>query len=59
MAAYRRVYHSHHLQAAKNREQLWNVRSVIEYGLPLPFYSRYSENDIVATLRFNFVKSTF
>jgi len=41
MAAYRRVYDSHHLQAdAMNRDQSSNLRSVIEYGLPLLFMLR-------------------
>jgi len=34
MAAYRRVYDSRHLQADCSA----TLRSVIEYGLPLPFY---------------------
>jgi len=42
MAAFRRVYDSHHLQA-DSREQTGissgTLRSVVEYGLPLPFYS--------------------
>ena len=39
MAAYCRVYDSHHLQAdCQNRDQLRNpIRSVIECGLSLPF----------------------
>jgi len=40
MAAYRRVYDSHHLQADLPRTGISSgtLRSVIEYGLPLPFY---------------------
>jgi len=34
MAAYRRVYDSHHLQA-DCRERSGTLRSVIQYGLPL------------------------
>ena len=43
MAAYRRVYDSHHLQAdcqepaAAPEPRSGTLRSVIEYGLPLPF----------------------
>jgi len=39
MAAYRRVNDSHHLQADVPRTGISSetLRSVIEYGLPLPF----------------------
>jgi len=38
MAAYHRVYDSLHLQAdCKKRISSGTLRSVIEYGLPLPF----------------------
>ena len=38
MAAYRRVYDSTCRLTDKNRDQLRNIRSVIEYGLPfLPY----------------------
>jgi len=42
MAAYRRVYDSRHLQADRQEPgsapKTETLRSVIEYGLPLPFY---------------------
>jgi len=39
MTAYRRVYDSRHLQAdCQEPESALAVRSVLEYGLPLPFY---------------------
>ena len=40
MAAYRRVYDSRHLQAVSSG----TLRSVIEYGLPLPFYKLTTVN---------------
>jgi len=40
MAAYRRVYDSQHLQADCQRTEISSgtLHSVIEYGLPLPFF---------------------
>ena len=40
MAAYRRLYDSRHLQADCQEPGISSgtLRSVIEYGLPLPFY---------------------
>jgi len=45
MAAYRRVYDSHHLQAdcKEPGSAPETYDSVIEYGLPLPFLMYYSE----------------
>jgi len=44
MAAYHRVYDSHHLQAdcLRTRISSGTLRSVIEYGLPLPFLKKQS-----------------
>jgi len=41
MGAYRRVYDSRHLQADCKKTGISSrtLRSVIEYGLPLPFYT--------------------
>jgi len=43
---YRRVHDSRHLQADLPRTGISSgtPRSVIEYGLPLPFYSIYNKN---------------
>jgi len=43
MTAYRRVYDSHQLQAdcQKTGISSGTLRSVIEHGLPLPFYRQY------------------
>ena len=39
MAAYHQVYDSHHLQAERTGISSGTLRSVIEYGLPLPFFT--------------------
>ena len=42
MAAYSRVYDSRHLQAdCQELGSAETLRSVIEYGLPLPFYGSF------------------
>ena len=43
MAAYRRVYDSQHLQADCQRTEISSgtLHSVIEYGLPLPFFHNH------------------
>ena len=52
MAAYRRVYDSRHLQADCQQPGSAPepyIRSVIEYGLPLPFYA-YCDNSTTVVI---------